>query len=110
MEVLRPPTAAVLKVAAALFLLLVLVVVVAALFLLLLVVVQAKFALVSFAFHLGINFKIAKLFILEHSHPRVIIGNLWRTASLRSAPHQQTPDPVYIVVDKLVHCDPNMYS
>jgi hypothetical protein len=29
---------------------------------------------------------------------------LWRTASLRSAPHQQTPDPVYIVVDKLVHC------
>ncbi len=36
--------------------------------------------------------------------------HLWRTASLRSAPHQQTPDPVYIVVDKLVHCDPNMYS
>ena len=35
---------------------------------------------------------------------------LWRTASLRSAPHQQTPEPVYIVVDKLVHCDPNMYS
>ena len=35
---------------------------------------------------------------------------VWRTASLRSAPHQQTPDPVYIVVDKLVHCDPNMYS
>ncbi len=35
---------------------------------------------------------------------------LWRAASLRSAPHQQTPEPVYIVVDKLVHCDPNMYS
>ena len=37
-------------------------------------------------------------------------SSMWRTASLRSAPHQQTPDPVYIVVDKLVHCDPNMYS
>ena len=37
-------------------------------------------------------------------------GPMWRTASLRSAPHQQTPDPVYSVVDKLVHCDPNMYS
>ncbi len=35
---------------------------------------------------------------------------VWRAASLRSAPHQQTPEPVYIVVDKLVHCDPNMYS
>ncbi len=37
-------------------------------------------------------------------------STVWRTASLRSAPHQQTPEPVYIVVDKLVHCDPNMYS
>jgi hypothetical protein len=42
--------------------------------------------------------------------PYVFFNTVWRAASLRSAPHQQTPEPVYIVVDKLVHCDPNMYS
>jgi hypothetical protein len=49
-------------------------------------------------------------FTLHVRTSNVHMLTLWRTASLRSAPHQQTPEPVYIVVDKLVHCDPNMYS
>jgi hypothetical protein len=59
------------------------------------------------------NWNIMRSYFMRiHHYPKShsFMYTMWRTASLRSAPHQQTPDPVYIVVDKLVHCDPNMYS